>query len=368
MSENLTWSSQQEQALAQVKTWLRDSSAPQVFRLFGYAGTGKTTLAKEIADMVGGKIIYGAFTGKAASVLRKKGCKDARTIHSMIYTLKLVDEGDPVFVLNADSDVKSASLVVIDECSMVDEFIGNDLLSFGTKILVLGDPAQLPPVKGAGFFTSQEPNILLTEVHRQATENPIIALSMKIRNGERIEVGSYGDSKVIRRKDLIPEIVMQADQVIVGRNITRESYNARMRTLLGRLSTAPVQGDKLICLRNDRKAGFFNGTTWEAVKVKRHKGKYNLRIDSLDESGIKGKKARVLTGFFDGSSAEYDWKAKKNTQEFTYGYAITCHKSQGSQWNNVTVFDESAYFRESERSWLYTAVTRSAERLTLVLN
>jgi ATP-dependent exoDNAse (exonuclease V) alpha subunit len=317
---------------------------------------------------VNGQIMYGAFTGKASSVLRKKGCKDAKTIHSMIYRLDNPDQPEPVFVLNKDSEVKNARLVVIDECSMVDESIGNDLLSYGTKILVIGDPAQLPPVKGAGFFTSNEPNILLTEVHRQAAENPIIALSMKIRNGERIEVGNYGDSKVITRKDVNAEIVMLADQVIVGLNRTRELYNARMRALLGRVTSAPVAGDKLICLRNDRKKGFFNGTMWEATKIKTHGSRYKLRVDSLDEPGVTQKKATVLCGFFDGSSAEYDWAMKKGTQEFTFGYAITCHKSQGSQWNNATVFDESGYFREDKNRWLYTAVTRSAEKLTLIVN
>ena len=91
----------------------------------------------------------------------------------------------PAFTLNQFSPVKDAGLVVIDECSMVDDRMGQDLLSFGTKVLVLGDPAQLPPVRGSGFFTDTEtPDVMLTEIHRQAKDNPIIAMATKVRNKE----------------------------------------------------------------------------------------------------------------------------------------------------------------------------------------
>ncbi|MEY4562335.1 MAG: ATP-binding protein, partial [Pseudomonadota bacterium] len=149
----MSWSPQQDQAIKAVKDWLADKRSPQIFRLFGYAGSGKTTLAKHMAEDVDGEVLYMAFTGKAALVLRKKGCVGASTIHSAIYK----PEEDPVtghmeFKLNPDSPVATAGLVVVDEVSMVGEDLARDLLSFGSKVLVLGDPAQLPPVKGEGFF------------------------------------------------------------------------------------------------------------------------------------------------------------------------------------------------------------------------
>lgn len=362
----MVWTNQQERALRDIREWLsrRDQ---QVFRLFGYAGTGKTTLTKEIASMVHGSICYGAFTGKAASVMRKKGCSGASTIHSMIYILERQEEGDPIFILNGDSEVKHVRLVVIDECSMVDETIGQDLLSFGTKILVIGDPAQLPPVKGAGFFTAHEPDFLLTEVHRQAADNPIIALSMKIRNGDSMKLGTLGESKIISRKDISQGMALQSEQIIVGLNKTRQDYNNRMRKLLNREVSIPCEGDKLICLRNDRKEGIFNGTMWSARDVIEHRDSFDILIESLDEA-VPEKSVTVLSAFFEGRESELTWQEKIRTHEFTFGYAITCHKSQGSQWNDVTVFDESSYFRDNARRWLYTAVTRSAEKLTLVLN
>jgi exodeoxyribonuclease-5 len=178
----MLWSPQQDAALAAVARWLK-AGEPRVFRLFGYAGTGKTTLARHIAESAGGDVAFAAFTGKAAHVMRGKGCKGATTIHSLIYRTRGEDENGPTFTLNDDSAAGKSALIVIDECSMVDEEIGRDLLSFGKPVLVLGDPAQLPPIAGGGFFTSAEPDVMLTEVHRQAFDDPIIRMSMIVREG-----------------------------------------------------------------------------------------------------------------------------------------------------------------------------------------
>ena len=203
----MEWSAQQEKALGAVADWITEKRGPQVFRLFGYAGTGKTTLARHIAENVEGEVQFGAYTGKAALVLRSKGCGEARTIHSMIYRPKDMDSEEPSFVLNEDSPASKASLIVIDECSMVDEDLGRDLLSFGKKVLVLGDPAQLPPVKGGGFFTEHEPDCMLTDVHRQAADNPIVRLSMQVRAGERLSIGDHGAMRVIPRAAIDTETV-----------------------------------------------------------------------------------------------------------------------------------------------------------------
>ncbi|HPE32748.1 MAG TPA: AAA family ATPase, partial [Parvularculaceae bacterium] len=177
----MKWSPEQDAALKAVDQWLKMGDR-QVFRLFGYAGAGKTTLARHLAEGAGGEVAFAAFTGKAAHVMRQKGCEGATTIHSLIYRPADEDEeGALVFAIRRDAPAASADLIIIDECSMVDEELGRDLLSFGKPVLVLGDPAQLPPVKGGGFFTEAEPDFMLTEIHRQAADNPIIRLSMEIR-------------------------------------------------------------------------------------------------------------------------------------------------------------------------------------------
>src|SRR5262245_40681099 len=175
----------QEKALDAVGDWLRAkpgaNGTPQVFRLFGYAGTGKTTLARHIADAADGEVKFAAFTGKAASVMRGKGCRGASTIHGLIYRARESGEEIPSFDLWDDAPASKAELIIIDECSMVDAELGRDLLSFGVPVLVLGDPAQLTPIQGGGFFTEAEPDAMLTEVHRQAQDDPIVRLSMDIR-------------------------------------------------------------------------------------------------------------------------------------------------------------------------------------------
>ena len=253
----------QDAALKAVAAWLNakpgQGSTPQVFRLFGYAGTGKTTLARHLAQEVDGKVLYAAFTGKAALVMRSKGCERASTIHSLIYKTRESGEEVPSFDLWDEAPASKAALIVIDECSMVDAELGRDLMSFGVPLLVLGDPAQLPPIQGGGFFTEAEPDAMLTEVHRQAEDNPIIRLSMDIRSGLDLEPGRYGETEIVTRDNLDPQRVIGADQVLVGRNATRRAYNMRMRERRGFAGEFPATGDKLVCLRNNKRKGLYNG-------------------------------------------------------------------------------------------------------------
>jgi ATP-dependent exoDNAse (exonuclease V) alpha subunit len=365
----------QDAALLAVSRWLADARkgrAQQVFRLFGYAGTGKTTLARHVAEHVDGDVLFAAFTGKAAMMLRAKGCNDATTIHSLIYRSQTEeDTGEPSFSINRNSDVKKADLLVIDECSMVDADLGNDLLSFGTPVLVLGDPAQLPPVKGGGFFTDHEPDVMLTEVHRQARDNPIVRMSMDIRAGERLAPGAYGESRVMRRgeigKEDMADLVLGADQVLVGRNKTRRDFNMRMRELMGRTDAMPVAGARVVFLRNNKTKGLLNGATFTVKAVGKAKtGMVTMRLDPDDVSALNVK-VSVLPEFFLGQEESLPWQARKLSDEFDYGFALTVHKAQGSQWDRVVLFDESFAFREHRDRWLYTAVTRAAKRVTVVV-
>jgi exodeoxyribonuclease-5 len=372
------FSPQQDSALRAVADWLKakpgKGSTPQLFRLFGYAGTGKTTLARHLAESVEGKVSFAAFTGKAALVMRAKGCGGASTIHSLIYKTRESSEEVPSFELWDDAPASKAKLIVIDECSMVDAELGRDLLSFGIPVLVLGDPAQLPPIQGAGFFTEAEPDAMLTEVHRQAQDDPIVRLSMMVREGERLEPGRYGDSEVVLRGDFDPDRVLEADQILVGRNNTRRAYNTRLRERLGREEGLPVSGDKLVCLRNNRKKGLFNGGLWQVKE--RAPGKsgsvITMRIaPDADLSGaalgIKGLKVSVRRECFLGGIEDFDWPQRKKYDEFDYGYVLTVHKAQGSQWDDVVLFDESFAFPDSRARWLYTGITRAAKKLTMVV-
>lgn len=369
------WSPQQASALDAVSRWYRSGrQRKQIFRVFGYAGTGKTTLARHFADGLKGAVLYMAYTGKAAMVMRKNGCRGAMTIHATIYDVEVNHEtGVKNFKPKDVDELADAALFVIDECSMVDEEIGKDILSFGVPVLVLGDPAQLPPVKGGGFFTEADPDVMLTEIHRQAAENPIVAMATTIREGGRLAYGAFGESRVIARPELSPDDVMKADQVLVGLNKTRAAYNFRMRQLLGRSGPMPEVGDTLVCLKNDRNKGIFNGGLWTVVEMKnRRKGHLNdhtirMHVTSLDFEMTEPVDVRVRKEFFEGAGNEIPWRELNGTQQFDYGYALTVHKAQGSQWGNVCLFDESGAFQSDRARWLYTAVTRAADRITIVM-
>ncbi|TIV63959.1 MAG: ATP-binding protein, partial [Mesorhizobium sp.] len=315
----------------------------------------------------------------AAQVLRSKGAINARTIHSLIYRPRgeesVEDEVtgktsmSPTFALNRQSPIARAKLVVIDECSMVDEQLGRDLMSFGTPILVLGDPAQLPPISGGGFFTEHEPDVLLTEIHRQARDNPIIRLALDVREGREFMHGDYGAAQVIGRESVNQELVLKADQVLVGTNRTRRRYNQRLRELKGFNADYPQAGDKLVCLRNDPAKGLLNGSLWKVMTSSRETVKpgINLLVSPEEDDPDRGvAKIKLLKAAFEDPDAEIPWQQKKRFDDFDYGYALTVHKAQGSQWNDVVLFDESWAFKETRQRWLYTAITRAAERLTVV--
>lgn len=373
-------SPQQDDALKAVSRWLK-AGRPQVFRLFGYAGTGKTTLARYFAEHVDGDVQFAAFTGKAAQVLRSKGATNARTIHSLIYRPRgeeaVADEVtgktsmSPTFALNRQSPVAKAKLVIVDECSMVDEELGRDLLSFGTPILVLGDPAQLPPISGGGYFTEHEPDCLLTEIHRQARDNPIIRLALDVREGREFMHGDYGTAQVIGRANVNQDMVLAADQVLVGTNRTRRRYNQRLRELRGFNAAFPQAGDKLVCLRNDPAKGLLNGSLWKVMTSAKETVKpgINLLVSPEEDDPDRGvAKIKLLKAAFEDPDAEIPWQTKKRYDDFDFGYALTVHKAQGSQWDDVVLFDESFAFKETRQRWLYTAITRAAKRLTVVRN
>lgn len=373
---SMQFSPKQNQALTAVSKWLKERQSP-IFRLFGYAGTGKTTLARYFAEHVDGDVQFAAFTGKAAQVLRSKGASNARTLHSLIYRPRgeeaIEDEATgktsiaPTFSLNRQSPVAKAAMIVVDECSMVDEALGRDLMSFGTPILVLGDPGQLPPISGGGFFTEHEPDYLLTEIHRQAQDNPIIRMALDVREGRELPYGDYGAAKVIGKGDVNQEMVLSADQVLVGTNRTRRRYNQRLRELKGFTADYPQAGDKLVCLRNDPAKGLLNGSLWKVMTSSKETVKPGINLLVTPEDDDRGvAKIKLLKAQFEDPDSEIPWQTKKRYDDFDYGYALTVHKAQGSQWDEVVLFDESFAFRDTRERWLYTAITRAAERLTIV--
>ncbi len=391
----MEWSPQQVNALQKVKNW--DTTNQQVFKLFGYAGTGKTTLAKHIAETFGGNVGFGAYTGKAASNLTKSGCP-ARTIHSWIYapsqssekhlrelkaqledTLKTEDESHflvinirqaiedelenlkrPYFTLRLDSEIRHLKLFIIDECSMLDQFIAEDILSFGIPVLVMGDPAQLPPVKGKGYFMDN-PDVTLTEIHRQAKDNPIIQLAWDIRTGKSLKHQYVGEFvSVLPKKGFPVAEIAKFDQVLCGTNKTRFMLNRKIRKSLGIDDNLPVKGEKVICLKNNLDRNLMNGELFEVED--------SMQVSNLEVNlTLRGEVVPAHTRIFWGEKEQIPFYDLKDSEQFDYGYAITTHKSQGSQWPSVCVVDESYISRGDAMKWLYTAVTRAENNVTVLI-
>lgn len=416
----MKWSGQQERALKDVSSWINDRGR-QVYYLAGFAGTGKTTLAQHLVRDLDGLVLFAAYTGKAASVLREKGCWNASTLHSLLYNVTDRDRSllvemekrlavlrqvelpvprglaeeerleeeikeleqsiqierekikGPSFHLNPDSLASQASLIVLDECSMVNRDIAEDLLSFGKKVLVLGDPAQLPPVKGSGYFTNQKPDLTLTEIHRQALDNPIIRWSMKIREGGHIPFGEEGTCRKIRKGDINTDWLAEESitgQILSGKNETRRRINRNIRNVMEYSGTLPQSGEKLVMLRNDRDYDVLNGVICEAASDAEFDEDGDVVMDLLYEGRMIPSVPIDTKDFraYEDPEAAGEW-VDRNKLQLDFGYAITVHKSQGSQWETVTLCDDGfAKGRDEKlrRQWLYTAITRATTNLNIV--
>lgn len=362
---NVTPSDEQAAALAAIRAWYRDARAPQEFYLAGYAGTGKTTLAGVLIAELGVRAVTATYTGKAAHVLRRKGVS-ARTIHSLIY--EPVPGSEPVeFRLAQESDLGEADLLVLDEVSMVSDDVADDLRSFGKKMLVMGDPGQLPPIRGAGAFTRRRPDHFLKEIHRQAAGSAILRVATAARLGEPLEPAA-GAGAAIRRANL--EDVLRPDyQVICGVHRVRWDVTRKIRQSRGIDADLPTEGERLLCCRNRREAGLFNGAIGTAASdasvthTARH---VRFRVRMEDEAASQPILA-CLVPFREHregplTPAPYD----RDVDLFDFGYVLTCHKAQGSEWPNVVVIDDSGSFRADRARWLYTAITRASDDLILL--
>lgn len=425
---SITVSEAQAKAIRAIRDWFLHRTHEQpVFRTFGYAGTGKTTITSLAIEALGlqpmtpgglGGVLFAAFTGKAVLVMTRKGTP-AQTIHSLIYRnseaspeeiervtaemaalegdlprMGLAERGfasaqiaqlklrldhihEPQFVLNPQSDLRDADLLVLDEVSMVGKQMAEDLLAFGKPILVLGDPGQLPPIGEKSFFTDAEPDVMLTDIHRQASDSPILRLATMARQGQPIPFGGFDENVwKMSQRDVMPGQLLNGGQVICGRNATRRRLNMAMKQAAGFGADYPTgAGEKIICLRNRNDLGLINGMFLTLTDVRAHPHNpraFRAAIQTEDGLVIPGEQEfwrgeyedHVL---FDPNRNRNEWLARRGLIETSWGYAITCHKAQGSSFGTVVVFDEG-FGRNAEEynRWLYTAITRAEHGLLLL--
>ena len=364
----------------------------------GYAGTGKSTLVKFAIAALGvreDRVAYATFTGKAAEVLRKKGNTGACTLHKLLYDHFPKPGGGFIRKPKTSLDY---DVVVVDEVSMAPKSMIDMLLSHRVYVIFLGDPFQLPMInKDESHDILENAHIFLDEVMRQAAESEIIQISMKIRNGEPIDFMKGKEVIIIPKSELVEGHLTWADQILCGTNATRENINRQMREIYG-FSGLPQDGEKMICLRNywddcaDNGDALVNGTTGilrnpfetfrmipNYIPIDNHRmdviqGDF-VTSDGSTFNSVEMDKKLLIDGtkcITDGKILFRLGKLKNKIgdivpREFAFGYAITTHKAQGSEWDKVLVIEEKFPFPKEEHArWLYTAVTRASEKLVLV--
>ena len=368
----------------------------------GFAGTGKTTTLASAVGMVANrpKIAFCAFAGKAASVLKTKLERAGTlalgdyvgTIHGLIYrprhggssgsiTESDIDDKAPVErkPITGNTDQKMAfdlvddidqSIIVVDEASMVNEQIFADLQSFGYPIIAIGDHGQLPPVIGS-FNLMEDPMIRLEKIHRQAEGDPIIHVSRLARETGRIPIGVYGlgVEKIQKTGSLaFAERIGPSTMTLCGMNVTRVWWNNFLRTRYGFKSNDPEIGERIICLKNNREEEIYNGMTGVITSIVA-KGQHWYKISATMDAGnlyegwcYKHQFGSVKTAF--NVPGMPQWQVG---DLFDWAYAMTVHKSQGSEADDVVVMEERISRTEDEwRRWLYTAVTRAKKKLLIV--
>lgn len=408
----------QDAALLEISRWLKLKEVDEsnwMITLDGPAGSGKTTLIKHLIDSLDIKPTCCAPTGKAASVLGRKLTIPVRTVHQVLYqptgksmeTLdKLIEakvaavaDNEPVavikkldtaisqemdrlnamrvnFAVKANLDVLRNRLVIIDESSMVSKKMLEDFQRTGCRALFVGDSHQLPPVNSEPWFNNREHDVRLTEIMRQALDSPIIRLSIQIREGTvRESEFKTGDCRILSKSDISYDDWIAADQVLTGSNASRQRINRFFRKQLAlNHSNLPVTGDKLICLKNDhhKMPAWINGVI------------FNVTADcqALDHGDGMGLYAEYegmhfmgqefytfpCLSHYDNAAVELGRDMRNGMFECDFAWAITCHKSQGSEWDNVLVADDLMQFDNLKfrRKWLYAAITRAKQKMTLV--
>lgn len=324
-----------------------------LFRIGGYAGTGKTTIAKWFVHALGSVAVC-AFTGKAASVLRRKGL-DGHTIHRTIYRY---DEATREFRRLPGID---ADYVLVDEGSMVSQVLWDDLTSFGKPILVIGDPGQLEPV-GDDPCLMRDPDVVLQTIHRQASGNTIIEFADKVRRGLPFRYGTKGQVSIRPRADADADLDW-ADQYLCGFNRTRVAINHRIRERRGFWGSLR-EGERIICLQNNQTLGVFNGQMFTTGMVSVGPYPETVKVDLRDDDGNVMDGVVVWLGNFGRERmANRDELFEREDQMIAdWGYCTTVHKFQGSEESKVVVIDEQCKMWDASR-WRYTAITRAMDEL-----
>ena len=370
--------------------WFKNSSE-QVFEIDGEAGTGKSVVLNSIVNELGLKpyqYMPMAYTGQAAIVMRMKGFPHSRSIHSNLYHLvktKKKYKDSPFKNINTTFNTPEyeyefkpleigeipheIQLMIIDEGYMIPDYMKQNILKHGIKVLVAGDSGQLPPIGGEPAFLTGYNIHHLDEIMRQSLDNPIVYLARRARRGKPIHCGLYGNRVlVIEEQDLTNDMIINVGNIICGTNKTRDFFNQHTRDLLRIDSQLPLYGERIICRNNNWNieqdnialANGLSGIVASPYSINSFNGK-TFTIDFLPD---------LLNSPFKNVEVDYEYLVSpydirnqmKNArfsigEKFEYAYALTTHLSQGAEYPCGIYFEE--FLRSNIQNQLnYTGITR----------
>jgi len=382
---------QQEDALFKALNWyFCDSYKKQLFTLCGLAGTGKSTCLKSIIGAMGlthHSVLYVTFSGKASAVLRLKGLM-AMTIHKAFYNAKPYKQS--VSFKRKQTIPNNIKIIVIDEFSMVPDYMTNDILSFGVPILTLSDPGQLPPLYFPNTYVENEDklDVFLTQVMRSSDASGILDLAMLARSKKPLRLGNYGDSRVVCTLKQL-KVLSTYDKILSWTNKTRRSVNSLIRSELNITSRYPVTGEKIAFLANrydkfvvyiDIELCIVNGLECIVLEDSEIINEYQILVKArpsfIDDPSIFFEVLCSRTPFDSYYETTPDIKTLMETDKSEerdsiyadFAYAATVSASQGSEWGNVLVIDEMPKWRPEYSKWLYTALTRASLSVDILVN
>ena len=396
-------------ARMQLPKWGR---SPFNFVVGGYAGTGKTTVLAHLREQISQvfpnlSIAFATFTGKASSVLQSKldayGVNTSNdfvgTIHSLIYKpITRWDKQLKCYVvvgweLKNSDDEMWCDIIIIDEGSMVSQQIWSDLLKMNRPIIVMGDHGQLPPI-GDSFSLMKDQQFTLTQIHRQALNSPIIQLSQFVRQNGYIPNNRKFSNQVFKlswdhpkcKKIWNNQVVFDENLIVLcAFNTTRSQLNTMIREKLEYPHTnqIPAPGERVVCLQNDRARGIMNGQIGTLLwLMPENYDLYRMTIqvdefpDPVECTVAKKCFGEVTYTQYDRSpfsKKQFEYAVDKGLHPinyFDFGYAMSVHKSQGSEWDRVILFEQRTKHWDDEyyARWLYTAITRARSKLFIINN
>lgn len=362
------YTEEQSRLLVAIKKFL-SQRMKQTFIISGLAGCGKTYLLSKLEEELDLRgVVYIVYTGKAANVLQNKGVP-ARTIHSLMY--ELVDSDRMIFVKRKTLP-SSIKLIVVDEISMINSNIWDDLLSYKVPIIATGDPNQLPPI-GHNPHILDNPDFVMTDIVRQAQDSRITKLARWFLDGHNVPYGKWGDLgnsiEIIPKKSFDENRYNSYSQVLCSLNRSRIRINQICRT--GREDLLE-SGDKLLITKNYWNCFYnmqpiINGSIFKVTRVDLHHQSPIVTVHSEYQDKLESY-SLYYKQVYNQSEAPKDYREYMGLL-WSYGYAITVHKAQGSEYDNVCfVLTNGGFDRETSKKLIYTAITRAKKDLTIVVD